>query len=544
MGFFDKLRQQKLLSISLLLFTLTIGILIGTLVTTGVRAAKAQIAAPDATPLTLPPVVKAPNNQFVELAKRMELSVVNISTEYTPKGTPSAARRRGQSQDDDEEEEGSDLFRRFFGNRGGSGAEGTVPPRALRRQATGSGFIVDTKGYILTNNHVVERADSIKVKIPNDPDEYRAKLIGYDIETDLAVIKIDAHKTLVPAKVGNSDAVQVGDWAIAIGSPFGLEATVTAGIVSATGRDIEGAAQFQRFIQTDAAINPGNSGGPLLNINGEVVGINTAIATQSGGYQGVGFALPVNTAVTVYNSIIRTGKMSRGSIGIRFTKYDNRPELMKGLGLQGGVIIEQVTPGQPADKAGLKADDVIIAFNGKPVKDGDDLVSRVSTTPIGSDATVTVDRGGKKLDFKVTIGDREEQLVAAEDPRFSKRDDVETPAKSESKSAKFGISLRPVNDGEKQAAGLTDRGGVVVTQVQENSFADEIGLQERDIIVSINRQPIASADDVRALQAKLKAGDAVAFRVMRPGPGATRSNRSAPAAQYFGQYIAGTLPSE
>jgi serine protease Do len=541
MGFLDKIRHQKLLTISLLLFTLSIGILIGTLVTTGVNAAKAQVAAPDATPITIPAAVKAPNNQFVELAKRMEGSVVNISTEYTPK--VGSARRRGQpAPEDEEEEEGMDLFRRFFGNRA---PDGSVPPRAFKRSATGSGFLVDRNGYILTNNHVVEKADSIKVKIPNDQEEYRAKLIGYDLETDLAVIKIDAKGPLSPARIGNSEAVQVGDWAIAIGSPFGLEATVTAGIVSATGRDIEGAQQFQRFIQTDAAINPGNSGGPLLNINGEVIGINTAIATQSGGYQGVGFALPVNTAAAVYNSIIRNGKMSRGSIGIQFNKYNNRPELMKGLGLKGGVIVEKVTPGQPADKAGMKAEDVIVAFNGKPVKDGDDLVNRVSATPIGSEADVTVDRSGKKVDLKVTIADREEQLIAAEDPRFSKHEESESTSKNDVKSARFGISLRPVNDTEKQAAELGTRGGVVVTQVQENSFAEEIGVQERDIIVSINRHPVASVDDVRNLQAKLKAGDAVAFRVLRGLPtGSNRGGRSGTGPQYIGQYLAGTLPAE
>ena len=240
------------------------------------------------------------------------MSISAPSTRQRP-----APRRRGQpAPDEEDEDEGSDLLRRFFGNRA---PEGALPPRAFKRSATGSGFIVDKNGYILTNNHVIEKADTIKVKIPNDQDEYRAKLIGYDLETDLAVIKIEAHKPLAPARVGNSDAVQVGDWAIAIGSPFGLEATVTAGIVSATGRDIDGAQQFQRFIQTDAAINPGNSGGPLLNINGEVIGINTAIATQSGGYQGVGFALPVNTAAAVYNSIIRSGKMSRGSLAFNST---------------------------------------------------------------------------------------------------------------------------------------------------------------------------------------------------------------------------------
>ncbi|HYP05237.1 MAG TPA: Do family serine endopeptidase [Bryobacteraceae bacterium] len=544
MRFFGKIRQQKLLSISLLLFTLSIGILIGTLMTTGVNAAKAQLAAPDATPLTIPDAVKAPNNQFVELAKRMEGSVVNISTEYTPK--PST-RRRGQAAPDEEEEEGdeegADLFRRFFGNRGPEGGSG-LSPRAFRRQATGSGFIVDRNGYILTNYHVVEKADSIKVKIPNDQSEYRAKMIGYDPETDIAVIKIDAHKSLPPAKIGNSDAVQVGDWAIAIGSPFGLEATVTAGIVSATGRDVPGAEQFQRFIQTDAAINPGNSGGPLLNINGEVVGINTAIATQSGGYQGVGFALPVNTAAAVYNSIIRSGKMSRGSIGIQFTKANSRPELMKGLGLTSGVIVEKVTPGGPAEKGGMKDEDVIVAFNGKAVKDGDDLVNRVSTTPIGASATVTVDRGGKKLDLQLTIADREEQLAAA-DPRYSRRDDSDTPSgKNEPKSARFGISLRPANETEKQHAELGNRSAVVVTGVQEGSFADEIGLQEKDIVVSINRQPVGSADDVRALQAKLKAGDAVAFRVLRPIPGAGGRNGANNGQQYLGQYVTGTLPAE
>jgi serine protease Do len=533
-----RIKQQKVLSLSLLLFTLSIGIVIGTLISTGVNAAKSQVTAPDATPLVTPPVNVMPNNQFVELAKKLEPTVVNIGTEYTPK-----ARRRSGPPAEEEDEEGMDLFRRFFRN---NPPEGAVPPRSFRRQATGSGFIVDKNGYILTNFHVVERADTIRVKMPKDQTEYKAKLIGYDVETDLAVIKVDAGRSLIPARIGNSDSVQVGDWAIAIGSPFGLEATVTAGIVSATGRDIDGAQQFQRFIQTDAAINPGNSGGPLLNINGEVVGINTAIATQSGGYQGVGFALPVNTAVNVYNSIIRTGKMSRGSIGIQFNKYEKTPELMKGLGLKEGVIIERIAPGGPAEKAGLRPDDVIIAFNGRPVKDGDDLVTRVSSSPIGTTANVTIDRGGKRMDFDVTIGDREEQLAASEDPRYSRRGDREeegSPVNGQ-QQAKFGISIRPANDTERQNAGL-DKGGVVITQVQENSFADEIGLQEKDIVVSINRTPVSSFDDVKGIQQKLKSGDAVAFRIMRPNPfaGRTQPPRNAPP-QYQGQYVAGTLPPE
>ena len=537
MGLFEKVRSQKLLSVSLLLFTLSIGIVIGTLITTGVNAAKDQVAAPDATPLVTPPVSTLPANPFVELAKKIEPTVVNISTEYGPRpgARPNPRIPQDPNEEEEEDEDGMDLFRRFF--RQGPGGD-QVPPRAYRRSATGSGFVVDKNGYILTNHHVIEKADQIRVKMPQDTTEYKAKLIGYDDETDLAVIKIDTGRPLVAARIGNSDSIHVGDWAVAIGSPFGLEATVTAGIVSATGRDIEGARQFQRFIQTDAAINPGNSGGPLVNINGEVIGINTAIATASGGYQGVGFALPANTAVKVYNSIIKTGKMSRGSIGITFRKYENNQQVLKGLGLKEGVIVESVNSGGPADKAGIKADDVIVALNGKSVKDGDDLVDRVSSTPIGETMAVTVDRNGKRVDTKVVIGDREEQRAASEDPRYSRREDSGEPEKAEATGAKFGIRIRPANETERENAAI-ETGGVVVTTVDPGSFAEDVGLQERDIILSVNRTPVASIDDIRALQSKLKAGDAVAFRVMRPSPFPQRGGRP----QYVGSYIAGTLPN-
>jgi len=483
-------------------------------------------------------------SQFAELAKQAEPSVVNISTDYTPKSKTGAKGNSDQNDEDEDDDQGMDLFRRFFRDNPNSpnNPHRNLPPRAFKREATGSGFIVDKSGYIMTNHHVVEEADHIRVKIPTDPTEYRAKLVGFDLETDLAVIKIDAGKPLVPVRIGNSEAVQVGDWAVAIGSPFGLEATVTAGIVSATGRDIVGAQQFQHFIQTDAAINPGNSGGPLLNINGEVIGVNTAIATRSGGYQGVGFALPVNTAAAVYNSIIKTGKMSRGSIGIRFQKYENPQQVLKALGMNQGVVVEQVIPGGPADKAGMKAEDIIVAFNGQTVKDGDDLVGRVSQTPIGSDSSVTVDRSGKKIDLKVRIADREEQ-VAAGNPNLRKKESngEETDKPETTAQAKFGISIRPATDAEREGAEMGEKKGVVITQVQDGSFADEIGLYERDIIVSINRQPVASVDDVRKIQAKLKAGDPVAFRIMRPNPGVTKST-PAGANAYSSFYVSGTIP--
>ncbi len=549
----DKMRQQKLLSLSLLIFTLSVGIVIGTLTNTGVWAARAQNStAPDATPLVIPPAVML-TNDLAKLAKRLEPSVVNISTDYTQKpAATSRNRRQAPDQDENNDDEGAmELFRRFFPNgpngpNGGDQQEPNLPRRAFKREATGSGFIVDRNGYIITNNHVVDKADHIKVKLPHDQTEYRAKLIGIDVETDLAVIKIDAGHPLVPIKIGNSEAVQVGDSAIAIGSPFGLEATVTSGIVSATAREVAGSQQFQRFIQTDAAINPGNSGGPLLNINGEVIGINTAIATQSGGYQGIGFALPINTAVQVYNSVIRSGKMTRGSIGIQFTKYEKNGELLKALGLKEGVLVERVTPGGPSDKAGMKSEDVIVAFNGKPVKDGDDLVGRVSEAPVGSNATATVDRGGKRMDLKLVIADREEQMAAIDDPRYPKKHDGgEEATKAESQQqAKFGVSIRAMNDTEKENAALQDQKGVVVTQVQEGSFAEDIGLHDKDIVVSINRQPVSSVDDVRRIQGTLKVGDAVAFRVMRPNPLAARGQaRSGGSAPYAGFYVSGTLPA-
>src|SRR3954451_19444790 len=375
----QKLRTQKLLSFTLVVFTLAIGIVIGTLinVNTGVKAAKDNSAAPGATPLVIPNPVEL-SNSFSQLAKQVEPSVVNISTTYNPKPGRAATGRNGRRamppQDDDDQDNSdgmNEFLYRFFGNPGGGGG-GTPEMPQRRGYALGSGVVVDKSGYILTNNHVVEKADRIQVKFSHDSTEYDAKVIGVDAATDLAVIRVEGKANPIPAKIGNSDAVQVGDWAIAIGSPFGFQATVTAGIISAKEREVDPTMQFQHFLQTDAAINPGNSGGPLLNIRGEVIGINTAIASRSGGYQGIGFALPINTAAKVYNDIIKTGKVTRGSIGIKFTPSDTdraRANL-RVAGEKEGVFVEQVAPGGPSEKAGMKEGDVITAINSKPVVDG------------------------------------------------------------------------------------------------------------------------------------------------------------------------------
>src|SRR6516162_7694042 len=301
-----------------------------------------------------------------------------------------------------------DFFDRFFGGQGGGQVPGGPGGEDMRERSLGSGVIVDGKGYIVTNAHVVEKADRIRVKLMNDPATvtYDATVVGTDKETDLAVIKIDAKKSLPAAKTGNSDSMTVGDWVLAIGSPFGLEETVTAGIVSARGRNIVPTRQFQSFIQTDAAINPGNSGGPLVNMNGEVIGINTAIFTSGGGYQGVGFAMPSNTVVQVYNQLIGPDhKVSRGSIGVEFNAVPN-PAVQRVYGVSSGVTIANVTPNGPSAKAGLQTGDTITSVNGKNVATGDELVAEISSLKPGTTAKVGYVRNGQTSSTDVVIADR------------------------------------------------------------------------------------------------------------------------------------------
>jgi len=543
MKLLDRMRQQKLLSTTLMLFTLSIGIVIGTLVNTGVNAAKAQSVAPDATPLTVPHAVETPN-EFSKLAMKLKPSVVNITADYMPPQLTTHNRRgaRPPQGDDQGDDPSSDLFKRFFGNQ----APGSQMPDNSKREQSGTGFIVDKNGYIITNKHVVSNeegnpVDHIKVKLHGDDTEYRAKLIGFDRETDVAVLKIDAHHPLEPVTLANSDGVQVGDWAVAIGSPFGLQETVTAGIVSAMNRDKIGDGQFQRFIQTDAAINPGNSGGPLLNIRGEVIGINTMIATRSGGYEGIGFALPVNMVVRVYNDIIRDGHVTRGSIGI--TWQNTKPEALKAMGFDHGVIIEDVHKDGPADKAGVKAEDVVLSINDKPLKDGNDLMDRVADMPVGTPCLLTVDRDGKRMDFKLVVMDRlkvfwdDERVVGAVKNIPTANDEEKSEV---GKLVTFGIQLRTLTDDEK--ALTTDKHGLYVARIEPNSFAADIGMQERDIITSVDRHPVNSIDDVKKIQATLKPGDPVVFRIVRTIGGVARSAHAAttPATQV--QLLTGTLP--
>jgi serine protease Do len=539
MSFIDKLRQQKLLSFTLILFTLAIGIVIGTLVNTGAKAAKDNTAAPGATPLVIPNPVQL-QNAFSTIAKQVEPSVVNISTTYLPKA-PSRSRRRAapqqqqpdQGDEEDQPDQGQgdqgnmeDFFQRFFSNPFG----GNVPQMPQHQtNALGSGVVVDKAGYILTNDHVVDKADRIQVKFVGDTTEYDAKVVGVDVATDVAVIRVEGKHNLTPARIGNSDAVQVGDWAMAIGSPFGFQATVTLGIISAKQREVDPGQQFQRFLQTDAAINPGNSGGPLLNINGEVIGINTAIASRSGGYQGIGFALPMNEAVKVYNEIIKNGKVVRGSIGIKFARADDPKgeALLKANGVTEGVFVLEVPDGGPADKAGIKVEDIIVAVNGKPIHTGEELVERVTNTPIGNTLSVTVLRDHKKMDFPVVVAD----LAKVFPDRFGNGKEEEA-GPAESTHVLFGINIENLTDARRDNMGIKQH-GVLVGSVEPSSFAEDIGMQRGDVLVEINRQPVRTTDDVKRIQQTLKPGDAVAFKILR------QSGRT----EWSPLFLAGTLPN-
>ena len=541
MPFLQKIKQPKLFSIAFLVCTLFVGIVIGTVMNRGVKADKPQTStvAADATPLTIPQAVPL-SNDFTRLAKRLESSVVYIESDYLAK--PGQRAKKGDNHGDNNDEDNgdgqgsgapesrdpSDLYKHFFGK---------PDQRSFRTEGSGTGFIVDRNGYIITNNHVIDKADRIKVVLNGEEDEYRARVVGVDAETDVAVLKIDAKRPLNPVQVGNSEGVEVGDWVIAIGSPFGLQATVTAGIVSATGRDL-GAGQFQHFLQTDAAINPGNSGGPLLNTRGEVIGINTMIATHSGSYEGIGFALPSNMAVKVYNDIIRCGRVVRGSIGIQWSKNGSQADTLGGLGLDHGVIVEVVAPKGPAGQAGLKADDVIVAMNDRPVKNGDELVNKVADMPIGSTADFTVDRDGKRIDFKLSIQDR--SVVWKDSPQLADaRPVAPTPPRPATPTElKFGITITNLRERERQDLGIEGKGGVRVLSVDPGSFADDIGLQENDTIIGVNRQPVATPEDILRLQKSLKPGAPVAVHIVRS---IDNGGRHTPPNRL---YLSGRLPDE
>ncbi|HXM14174.1 MAG TPA: trypsin-like peptidase domain-containing protein [Candidatus Eremiobacteraceae bacterium] len=504
-------RRRKLLASAFLVLTLVIGILIGSIVSGRTSAMKAMsaFAGTNATPLKVPDPVPS-SASFSGIVTRVEPAVVNIATTQVLEKKPAVHKRRtpqgggnGQGYGNDQDDPMQDFFDRFFDGRQ------DAPPQAER--SLGSGVIVDKRGYVLTNNHVVEQATKIQVSLDGDPNKYTAKVIGVDEDTDLAVIKIEAGKELPTAKLGNSDGVNVGDWVLAIGSPFGLNATVTAGIISAKDRGGIGGSnhQFQRFLQTDAAINPGNSGGPLVDLAGEVIGINTAIITGSRGYEGVGFALPSTAAINVYNQIIAQGRVTRGSIGVSFQEeLGTNAITLKELGAANGVVIMGVEAGSPAEKAGLKGGDVITAVNGKPVKTGNDLVNPIAQAPIGSKVKIDYVRDRTAKEATAVVEDRTRVFPTQAGRVGDQQGDEAAPAE-------FGLRVEALTPDRASRVGMDGQRGVLVVDVDPASFADDLGFGRGDVIVEINRVPVASMEDYKSAVGKLKPGENVVFKVLR-----------------------------
>ncbi|HEX3034251.1 MAG TPA: DegQ family serine endoprotease [Thermodesulfobacteriota bacterium] len=425
---------------------------------------------------------------FAGLIKKLEPSVVNIST-------TSVISRRGLPFPQfpspfGEEDPFGEFFEKFFGE---------APQQEFRQQGLGSGFIISEDGYVMTNNHVVDKAQDIQV-ILESGEKYEAKILGRDPKTDLALLKIEPKEKLQPVTFGNSDKLEIGDWVIAIGNPFGLGNTVTAGIVSAKGR-VLGLGAYDDFIQTDAPINPGNSGGPLFNLNGEVVGVNTAIVT---GGQGIGFAIPVNLAENIVKQLKDKGKVVRGWIGVMIQQIT--PEIAEGMDLKEaeGALVSDVTPGGPADKAGIRRGDIIVEFNGHEIKSISELTSRVALATPGTEVKLKIIRDGKEKDITAKL----EELPETRAGKMEEGTGKET-------EEKLGLSAEEITPQIADRFNLEEGKGVIVTNVSPGSIADEAGFQQGDVILEINRQSIRNIDDYRSAMGNVEKGKSNLFLVKR-----------------------------
>jgi serine protease Do len=458
----------------------------GVVLAAGLNLSPKTYAVPDAkdkAAATATSTVRMLPVDIPALVKEVSPAVVNISTTQVVKFDHPRMRSPFGPQDPFEE-----FFHNFFGRM----------PREQKRRSLGSGFLVSDDGYILTNNHVVDKADEVTVTLL-DKEEFKAKVVGTDPKTDIALIKISANRKLPHVVLGDSDKLEVGEWVVAIGNPFGLGHTVTAGIVSAKGRII-GSGPYDDFIQTDASINPGNSGGPLFNLKGEVVGINTAIIQ---GGQGIGFATPISLAKSILEQLKEKGKVTRGWLGVYIQPLT--PEVAAKLGATGshGALVSDVTKDGPAAKAGIRSGDVIVAFNGKEVRDERDLPTIVAVTKPGSKVDVKVVRDGKEMTIPVTIAEMTpEGTAAAGTPDLSKG---------------VGLTVQDITPELARRFGIENTQGVLVTSVDDGSPADDAGLQEGDIIRQIDQKPVANAAAFEKLMKKVKQEKSILFLVERGG---------------------------
>jgi serine protease Do len=443
----------------------------------------------------LPPFSVGVDRNFVQIAKAVTPAVVNIFTSRTGK---SGEGPHGMPFDDP-------FFRRFFGDEFFRRFEA---PRERKERSLGSGVIVDANGLIITNNHVVSKADEIRVFL-SDKHEFKAKLIGTDTKTDLAVLKVEA-EGLHTIPWSDSDKLEVGEFVLAVGNPFGLTQTVTLGIVSAVGRASMGIAEYEDFIQTDAAINPGNSGGALVNARGELVGINTAIFSQSGGNMGIGFAVPSNMARSIMEQLVKTGKVVRGWLGVSI--QDLSPDLASQFGLSEakGVLVSDVLDNSPAKRAGLERGDVIVEYDGKPIENPTQLRNAVAQTTVGKKAVVKVLRGKGTRTVEVTI---------AEQPKTVAQAGSEEPGESASPAGLLSdIEVRELTPDLAGRPGLGGKEqGLAIARVRAGSVAEEAGLREGDIILEVNRKPVPTLKEYGRVAARIGKDEVVLLLVKRQG---------------------------
>jgi serine protease Do len=445
---------------------------------------------------TAAPVRMVPEN-FTGLSEMVSPAVVNIRTVKTVKGGGRVFRHFWQGPQNPHGPQGpfggDDQFRDFFDKFFGEDQQ-----RDFKQRSLGSGFIIDRDGYIVTNNHVVEGADEIRV-ILKDEKEFEAEVIGRDPNTDLALIKIKSGNGFSVAALGDSDALKVGEWVVAIGSPFGLEQTVTAGIVSAKGRVI-GSGPYDDFIQTDASINPGNSGGPLLNMKGEVIGINTAIIASG---QGIGFAIPINLAKGVIDQLKKSGEVTRGWLGVGIQPVGKELGEYYGIDSDKGVMVSQVFPGDPADQAGIRVKDIILEVNGKDIGSGRDLTRMIAGLQVGSKAKIKVLRDGKTKTFTVKIAKRDDARIASRGPGQPEQEH------------ELGIRVSAMTPELARKFNIDDEDGVVVVGLERGSKAEAAGLQIGDIIKEINHQAITDGASFESAIKKVDPGAAINLFIRR-----------------------------
>jgi serine protease Do len=390
------------------------------------------------------------------------------------------------------------FFERFFGPQY---RYQDPQQRKRRQQGAGSGFIIDTDGHILTNNHVVENADKITVTL-SDNSEVEAKLIGTDPKSDVALIKIDVDHDLPVARLGNSETLEVGEWVIAIGNPFGLSQTVTVGVVSATGRSRVGINEYENFIQTDAAINPGNSGGPLLNIHGEVVGINSALYSRTGGYMGIGFAIPINMAKYINEQLQKNGKVTRGYLGVGIQDVNEALAESFGLDKAAGILITDVQPDSPADKAGIKSQDVILKLEGIELKDTQDLRNRVAQTIPGTEVRLHIIRDNKDKEVKLTIGEQPDDFGS-----------IAQSGPSQNPLGSFGLVVQKLTPDLAEQFGYQGRQGLVISEVEPESAADQIGLKPGMLIEEVQKVRVTSLEELADIMQQSENKNRILLRV-------------------------------